>query len=178
MSVELEIKLRVEAHEPVRTALASAGAVFVRAGVETNRIYDQADGSLRRAGAGLRVRSVAVERGTPAEATLTYKGPRQAGPMKRREEIEVGVEDAERVAAVLDRLGLVEVLRFEKRRETWQLAGCTVELDEVAGLGRFVEIEGPDEGQITAVRSRLGLASTVGEPATYVGLLMAQTQHD
>lgn len=172
--MELEAKLRVADHEPVRTRLVALGARFVRAGVETNVIFDRPDGSLAARGCGLRVRCVRVERGEPAAATMTVKGPPLPGPLKHREEIEVAVGDAERAIELLGLLGYEPVLRYEKRRESWAHRGCHVELDEPPHLGCFVEIEGPDAAAITAVQKDLDLADVPHEPRSYVALLMAQ----
>jgi len=171
VAIELEIKIRVESHEPIRGALRDAGAARVSRVLETNRILDLPDGSLYRAGCGLRVRSVEVLDGDGLAATLTYKGPREAGRFKRREELEVAVEDAASLLSILQALGYGERIVFEKRRESWRLEDCRVELDEVPLIGTFVEVEGPTEAAIDAAMERLGLAGRATEPQSYVGLL-------
>ena len=63
--------------------------------------------------------------------------------------------------AIFERLGYRVTLSFEKRRETWELDGCTVELDELpAGIngGTFAEVEGPTEDAVRQVVEKLGLA--------------------
>jgi adenylate cyclase class IV len=47
-----------------------------------------------------------------------------------------------------------------------------VELDELPHLGCFVEIEGPDEQSVLAVRDRLGLAGP-GITKSYLAMLDA-----
>lgn len=178
MSIEIEIKIRARSHESVRAALRDGGAEYVSRVLETNRLFDLPDGALVKAGCGLRVRSVAVLDGDGPEATLTYKGPREAGPLKRREELEVVVADAAVMTAILRALGYIERIVFEKRRESWRMNDCRVELDEVPLLGTFVEIEGPTEASIMAVRKHLGLADHAVEPQTYVALLMARGKDD
>jgi predicted adenylyl cyclase CyaB len=173
MSLETELKLRVESHGPVRQRLKDVGARFIEAVVETNRIYDRADGMLRKRGCGLRLRTALPLDGTTSRATLTFKGPRLATALKSREEIEVGITDAISLAQVLEELGFVPILCYQKRRESWQLNGCRVELDEPARLGLFVEIEGPDEGSIRAVQTALELDKACEVPTSYVGMLMA-----
>lgn len=173
MAEELETKLRVDSHEPVRRKLRDLGAEFVREGVETNWIFDRPDGSLRSGGVGLRVRSVAVERGDEASATLTVKGPAQRAAVKRREELETVVDSADTAVAMLEMLGFACVLRYEKRRESWRFKGCHVELDTPPHVGLFVEIEGPDETTITRVQKAIGLGSLTHIRNSYVGLLMS-----
>lgn len=173
MSVELECKVAVPDHEPVRRALKAAGATFVGRVLEVNRLFDRSDGSLVASGRGLRVRSTTALEGAAPGATLTYKGPRQSSTFKLREEIEVGVDDAVSMANVLGALGFIERFRFEKRRESWRMAPCLIELDELPVLGWFVEVEGPDEATIRRVLQQLGVERVEPIRESYVTLLSA-----
>lgn len=174
MGLELEAKIPVDAHDAVRSRLAAAGAERLGRVLETNHLFDRVDGGLRRAGCGLRVRVCrALDGGADTPATLTFKGPRQPGAIKRREELETTVGDPRAIIATLSALGFTEQVRFEKRRETWRLEDCLVELDEVPYLGRFVEIEGEDETGIRRIQEALGLG---GEPTltdSYISMLTA-----
>ncbi len=173
MAVETELKLRVEAHEPIRQRLAAIGATFIRRVVETNCILDRLDGYLRRLGCGLRVRSVVDADGESLETTLTFKGPRRVSDVKSREELEVITSDAQVVMQILQRLGFRTVLCYQKRRESWTVGECRVELDEPVHLGTFVEIEGPDVAAIRAVQRELLLTDSKPVNVSYVGMLMA-----
>ncbi|MFQ5412826.1 MAG: class IV adenylate cyclase [Phycisphaerae bacterium] len=174
MPREIELKLRVESHDPVRERLRAAGGEFVSAGLETNVIFDRPDGSLRARGMGLRVRSFVDPGGRHTRVTVTVKGPRCGGAIKSRDEVEFGADDAETAVAALEMLGYRRILRYEKRRETWAYEGCHVELDEPARLGvLFVEIEGPGEAVIATVRTKLGLSAAADVAASYVRLMTA-----
>ena len=104
-------------------------------------------------------------------ATLTFKGPRDPGPLKSREEIETEVADADAVLNLLERLGYVTILSYEKLRESWTLDDCRIELDEPPHLGLFVEIEGPNESAIREVQQRLQIADASLIRKSYVRLL-------
>ncbi len=169
--VEIEGKYRVDDLGPVRRSLAEAGGRFVGRYLESNRILDRSDGSLRAGGCGLRVRSMEALEGPAAAATVTFKGPVEASTVKRRSEIELSVGDAERMSTLLAALGYVTVLSYRKRRERWELGGCHVELDEVPLVGTFVEIEGPSEATVREVRDRIGLADHRHVKHGYVGML-------
>jgi len=173
MPTETELKLRVESHEPVRRKLKAVGASLIETVLETNHIYDRPDGSLRGRGCGLRLRSIVPRDGSAGRTTLTFKGPRLASAMKSREELEIGVDDAETAARMLEQLGFVSMLRYQKRRDSWRVGGCRVELDEPPRIGLFVEIEGPHEEAIRAVQWRLGLQKLKPVPTSYVGMLVA-----
>ena len=85
-------------------------------------------------------------------------------PADRKQDVRDGDLDVKLLAKTRPR-------GFQKRRESWALAGCQVEMDELPHLGTFVEIEGPDEASITAVRDRLALASVPGIIETYIAML-------
>lgn len=171
MPVELECKVRVSSLAEVRETLRAAGAEYLGRGLETNRLFDREDSALRDSGCGLRIRSVTAEDGPSILATLTFKGPRQPGPFKCREELEVTLGDPAAMAAILRSLGYGERILFEKRRETWLLASCRVELDELPVLGTFVEIEGPDGATIQQVRQQIGLADQEALSQSYVSMV-------
>jgi len=76
------------------------------------------------------------------EAFLTYKGPKIDETSKTREEIEVEITDSDAHSKILEKLGFVEVIVVEKVREKYFVErGVTIALDELEGLGKFVEIE-------------------------------------
>ena len=172
MSSELEAKFKVDTHDAIRAALASAGAQRVHRVLETNHILDAQDGSLRRAGAALRVRHRLNLDTNDEDVILTFKGPIEKSQFKKREERETSVDNADAILAILDGVGFVPILVFEKLRESWQFNDCTVELDEVPHFGHFVEIEGPTESAIETARRRLGLTAVEPHRETYVGMLM------
>ncbi|MCK6484994.1 MAG: class IV adenylate cyclase [Phycisphaerae bacterium] len=167
MPIEIEVKLRVASHDELRARLAACHGTFVEAVVEVDRFFDRPDGALRRERRGLRLRErrrlqqATADQTASADSnrvTLTYKGPPQAGPYKSREEIETGVAEATAAAALLNALGFHETLMVQKQRERWRWGDCAVELDDVVGLGRFVEIEGPHTHAIDAALATLGLS--------------------
>ena len=176
MPVELEAKIKVDSHEAVRARLAELGGQCVARLLELNLIFDRADRTLLASGCGLRIRVCVAESGDAPPPTMTFKGPRQPGPLKKREEVEISFDEADQGRTLLERLGFVEAVRFEKRRESWQLEECQVELDEVPHLGGYVEIEGPDEHAVRQVQELLGLAGEKVIRQSYVSLLIKYCQ--
>ncbi len=172
MSVELEAKIKVDSHEPIRSALAGAGGRCLGRVREINHIFDNADRTLLAGGCGLRIRESRPEAGGRASATMTYKGVKLPGPLKQREEVEVSIDDAEAGRGLLQGLGFVETVCFEKRRESWDLGECRIELDEVPHLGLYVEIEGPDEPAIRRAQDAIGLTGRETIRRSYISLLV------
>ena len=76
------------------------------------------------------------------EAFITYKGPKLDRESKTRKEIEVELTDPDKHLQILESLGFVEVLTVVKKREKYYVEkGVVITLDDVEGLGKFVEIE-------------------------------------
>lgn len=169
MAQEIEAKYRLEDPAALRERLATCGAKRSAHVLETNRIFDTADGRLRSSDCGLRLRTCrSLGDKQQLSATLTYKGPRAAGEMKIREEVETVVSNPSASMTILQHLGFSEVVLYEKRRETWQLDACEVCLDELPQLGWFVEIEGPGVEAVKAVAGRLALETTLPLCETYI----------
>lgn len=177
MPLEIEAKFRLQNVADIQTALRRQGAKCLGAVLETNRFFDWPDDRLRQGDCGLRIRRVtglsAGDDGQlpPQRVTMTYKGPRQGGPFKVREEIEFQADSGDAAMSLFEALGLRRALTFEKRRESWLCADCRVEIDELPRLGFFLEIEGPDEPAVSAVRDRLGLTDEPVEPQPYTALI-------
>ncbi len=170
--LEIEAKFRVASHEPVRKSLRTLGAAFLGRVLESNRILDRPDGSLRRLGRGLRIRSTVADDGGKTTAALTLKGPLRAGAFKAREELEIEISSPETAGNILRILGFVPILTYQKRRESWSHGECRIELDEPPHIGLFVEIEGPSESAIRSVQSDLGLDRVGHTSESYVRMLL------
>jgi adenylate cyclase, class 2 len=179
--LEIEAKFKVDSHDAIRLRLQALGAFRVGMVREINHIFDDAGRSLLASDRGLRVREHVVLDGRVAPAALTYKGRRLDSALKVREEIETTIGDAAAACRILAALGFVETVTFEKRRETWTLGDCEVELDELPFLGAYVELEGPDEAAIERLRGALGLQGAESLRASYIALLVercTRTGHD
>ncbi len=172
--MEYEVKIRVPGLSPVRERLGTLGIRREGKVVEEDLYLNSPVRDFGVTDEALRIRS--TRHGT----TLTYKGPKLGlGGVKAREEIIVGVESGEALGEILELLGFTRTATVEKCRETYRVEGTTVSLDEVMGLGSFVEIEAPAglEGDpaialITKVRKKLGIR---GEetPLSYLEMILA-----
>jgi adenylate cyclase class 2 len=176
MPVEIEAKMKVPDLSPVRVRLQELAGELRGAVIETNTFFDTKDHSLLAKDQGLRLRHARDPVSHSEVSTITFKGPRLHGQLKSREERELTVSSAKDSMALLESLGFARVLSFQKRRESWMLEGCHVELDELPYLGVFVEIEGPDEKTVLRVREQLHLGDRPLIKASYIALLMAHLQ--
>lgn len=166
MAIEIEKKYRVSAGltERVRRRLTEAGAEG-RGGAEFEENVIYTGPGLDPARRVLRLRRKGVS------AVFTFKERDLSGsPVKRQREEETEVSDAGALASILEALGYRPALVYEKRRETWRVAGAEVVLDELP-FGLFVEIEG-DEARILEVEKLLGLGDAEAEHAPYPELTL------
>ena len=176
MSVEIEAKMAVENHAAVRAKLQECGAKRHGLFIETNTFFDTDDRSLMAADKGLRLRLNRNAETGEEDHIVTYKGPRQPGALKSREEVELAVEGSAEITKLFESLGFAKTISFEKRRESWLLENCKVELDELPFLGSYVEIEGPNEASIFRLRQTLGLADRPPIKYGYVAMLTGYLQ--
>lgn len=135
---EVEMKAPAD-HEAVRERLEAHGADVVGEVTQIDTYYDAPDRDFARTDEALRIRRQSGDDGDTT--VLTYKGPRVDTVSKTRVESETAVADDEAMATILECLGFEPAATVEKRRERYDLADCRVVLDEVAGLGEFVEVE-------------------------------------
>jgi predicted adenylyl cyclase CyaB len=176
MAVEIEAKMRVVSLSAVKDRLVAAGAKLVGEFLERNTFFDTEDRTLLAADEGLRLRlNQDLNTGTKV-CIMTFKGPRQHGQLKSREEIQTTVGSYTDACAIIERMGYGRILSFEKRRDTWSLKGCEIELDTLPRIGCFVEIEGPKDEAILEVRDLLKLSDRPLVRASYVALLMNDLQ--
>jgi adenylate cyclase class 2 len=118
---------------------------------------------------------------------ITYKGPKIDATTKTRRELELplagGTAAFDQFAQLLGLLGFAPVATVRKRRElaslTWQGRTIEVALDQVNGVGSFIELETSAaeselpaaKGAITSLASELGLTNS--ERRSYLELLLA-----
>ena len=167
--LEIEAKLKVDSHDGLDGLLKGLGAVFVGNFRQVDTYFDSSEDSLVKSDRGLRIR-VQVN-GKSQKVLLTYKGPKQDGAFKSRQEIEVELGDHSSMQEILQAIGLEKKLMFEKIRHQWKFDGCVVCLDELPLLGCFVEVEGPDEKTISKVLGQLKISGNGHVAQTYSRLI-------
>jgi adenylate cyclase, class 2 len=140
MSVETEIKFRVDDLENFRRRLEAAGfRMETERSFESNVLYDTPDRRMRARTEILRIRSYA------GKWTLTHKRlPDLPGSErhKHRIETETDVADGEALAEIFQALGLIAAFRYEKWRTEWSDGEGECVVDETP-IGNYAELEGP-----------------------------------
>ncbi|MEM0217225.1 MAG: class IV adenylate cyclase [Candidatus Nezhaarchaeales archaeon] len=82
-------------------------------------------------------------RKSDGEVKLIFKHRRPSKELKESLEFEVRIreEDVDNLLQLLRHLGFREGLVVRKRRRSFHLGECTINVDEVEGLGSFLEVE-------------------------------------
>jgi len=160
--MEIEVKFRVDFEETKRK-LESLGASFVGEELQEDVYFSLPLPKL------LRVRKI----GNLGKAYLTYKEIKDPGRNEEFDELEVEVSDFDTTVEILRRLGFKEDVTVRKRRLVYRLSGVTFELNDVEGLGGFLDIEVISDDiedakkKIWEVAEALGLNEEDVEPRLY-----------
>ncbi len=158
--IEVEVKARARAD--TRERIEALGAVL--AGVENHHdlYFNSPLRDFRKSDEALRIRI--KEQG----ARLTYKGPKLDLQTKSRLERTVAIDDALEMEQILLALGFVLSAQVRKRRTKYSYQGLTLALDEVEGLGSFLEVEaageadwGEQKEKVLSILGRLGLGESI-----------------
>jgi adenylate cyclase, class 2 len=165
MPIEIEKKYRLskKQREEALKRLPKIGAKRKGQDFEVNTLYSGEALDTERA--LLRLRLVGKR------TILTYKEslPSRSG-IKHRREHETQIDNPDAMEAILEALGLVPALVYEKRRESWRLGETEIVIDELP-FGLFMEIEGAED-DIRQVESRLAIKGLRTESATYPQLAL------
>ncbi len=170
--LEVELKSRVRSLSAIRRRVVRLGGVRVGKQIERDEYFRHPGRAFGVTGEALRLRSAGKA------SFITYKGPRQPGIAKTRAEVQVAIGSVRQMSEILQKLGFRVFGRVQKRRETYTLSGITVCLDEVEGLGSFVELEiiGTDRAaaqrRLLALARKLCLSSFIRE--SYLSLWLAR----
>lgn len=176
----MEAKARAQDFEDIESKLAGMGALLETQMVERDEYFRHPARDFAKTDEALRLRvTTGNDGGGWSRAELTYKGPKVDDTTKTRpeESVEFQVDQVDGMRLILERLGFTSVAHVEKKRKEFVVEGLTVCMDEVEGLGRFVEVEiiSTDvevaRGKVLALFNRLGLTPDLRE--SYLEMLLA-----
>ena len=156
MHFEVEQKFRVASHEEILAALADRGIEVTESICQVDCYYRHPQRDFSQTDEAFRLRSVGEQN------FMTYKGPKLDVETKTRHEEEVrladGLEARNTCDAIIRQLSFepVATVTKERRLAKTQRQGFTAEIaiDDVADVGRFVELEiSIDSDDATAMHS-------------------------
>lgn len=134
--LEIEIKVRVQDIGAIRNRLLEYGGALTETLTEHDMYYNAPHRDFGVTDEALRLRQAG------GRSTVTYKGPKSTIlGSKVREELNLEIADPDTFEQIVTSLGFIRVAAVRKNREYYQCDGFTISLDQVEGLGNFVEIE-------------------------------------
>lgn len=149
MQDEIEVKFINVDVEDIRSRLRALGATLEkpmrlmrRVTFDNDFMQDGKDGFLRVRDEGDKV-------------TMTYK-QFDSESLSGTKEIETIVGDFDATVGILNSAGVIGSSNQESRRESWELDGVEVVIDEWPWIEPYIEVEGPDEESVTKLAELLG----------------------
>jgi adenylate cyclase class 2 len=150
VEVEKRVKLVVGEKERLLRTLA-ARQITITPPIWQRDVYFAERGFRDRAhGPGS---TIARVRYTPSKTTLNMK--RLTSRAGVWEEIETGIEDGDVAERIMEAVGAEQVVVVEKRRRSGRFADIEIQLDEVVGLGSYLELSMLVDEEIGRARESL-----------------------
>lgn len=139
--IEVELKAHVTRGGEARilALLPSLGFLGGPSLIEEDQYYNGIGRDFGETDEALRIRL--QTRDGVSRAAVTYKGPKFDADSRTRKELEFDVSDALVADEALLALGFTPVMRVKKRRRVFTRGDITLCLDDVHGLGTFLELE-------------------------------------
>lgn len=180
MQFEVERKYRAIDQQAILARLAELGGKPGEAELQADCYYAHPSRDFAVTDEALRLRRAG------AANRITYKGPKVGAEGKTRRELELELPPGDDALAnfgrLLEALGFRPVATVEKRRRKahfdWQGQDVEASLDEVSGLGSYLELElsADDDGLAQAEAALASLAATLplgeSERRSYLELLL------
>ncbi len=174
----LEVEAKAHLPQPERTigSIIELGGREIYFTVQRDTYYRHPSRDFAVTDEALRIRE---EEG---RSFITYKGPKLDRETKSREELEVPLVDPHDLGGLLLRLGFEPVAVVEKRRRGYLMGTLEVTVDEVKGLGFFLEVEAKECDDLEEGKRRvLGLLESLGldqmERKSYLEMLLERGSH-
>ena len=172
--LEIEIKSYCDNIDDVILKLEALGAEFISSENESDLYFSHPCRDYKKTDEALRVRK------TETRNFITYKGPKIGKVSKSRLETEVEVDDYEGTLTILDHLGFKVVDKVEKERTKYKFEQIEICVDNVLGVGDFVELEKKDYHREKVEKELFILAEKIGlkkfERRSYLELKIGQNQ--
>ena len=137
--IEVEVKAKIDSFDEMRERLDEIGAIKTKTERQEDRYFNSPVKDFAQTDEALRIRETISDE--KHNLFITYKGPKIDAKSKTREEVEMGIEDADKAASIFENLGFNEVRTVIKDREYYEYENFEISLDDVHGLNPYMEIE-------------------------------------
>jgi adenylate cyclase class 2 len=145
----IEVEVKARAPEGMAESIAALGGELMAEESHHDLYFNSPLRDFRRSDEALRIRI--KEEG----ARLTYKGPKIDSVTKSRLELTVRIDDIQQMKEILGHLGFILSATVRKQRRKYSYQDVTLALDDVEGLGSYVEVEAQAEADIEEQRRKV-----------------------
>lgn len=140
--IEVEIKLKIEDIDTVKTGLLHLGFKESDVLTETDTYFDNNNGDIRHSDKALRIRETINHTANSHYCQINFKGEKFDDKSMTRPEFETSVENANAIIGILNGLGFYAVTpKVIKLRRELKASDVNACIDTVEGLGDFLELE-------------------------------------
>ena len=139
--IEVEVKARINDINSCISTFLDNGFVKEKYVEEIDTYYNSKLHDFRENDEALRLRESKDLVSGKKEAFITYKGKKLDTVSMARKELESAVEMADVVKQILESIGFEPVIPVEKTRVSLVKGNITACIDDVKGLGGFLELE-------------------------------------
>lgn len=148
---EVEIKAHLDDPDLIETRLIQLGAIFQKTIHQSDIYFQHPIRNFAQTDEAIRIRI------SDNRAYLTYKGPKIDSASKTREELELEIQEPDKLLAILEKIGFYSVARVIKSRKFYILEDIKISLDKIESLKSFIELEleVTNEAIIPNARNRL-----------------------
>ena len=166
----IEVEVKVRAQKDTEEKIVALGATLLRVENHRDLYFNSPLRDFKVSDEALRIRI--KEEG----ARLTYKGPKLDLETKSRLERTVKIDDPQQMEQILLSIGFELYAEVRKRRTKYSLDDVILALDEVVGLGNFLEVEAKGDHdwvmkkeKVLSILKELGLGESIR--SSYLELL-------
>lgn len=180
--IELKAQYDTSKRPELEQHLKEQGFQEIRAFTQQDEYFNHPKRDFKKTDEALRIRREQHNDGT-SHCCITYKGANDSHIGQSRRELETRVEDEHKMRQILLALGFRSAAEVKKRRKEYKKEDLTVCLDELDGLGNYIEVEivlpenrlnvkSATENRLREFLSELSFIQPVIEPLTYLELVM------
>ena len=139
---EIELKAQYDSSKrpELEQHLKEQGFQEIRAFTQQDEYFNHPKRDFKKTDEALRIRREQHNDGT-SHCCITYKGANDSHIGQSRRELETRVEDEHKMRQILLALGFRSAAEVKKRRKEYKKEDLTVCLDELDGLGNYIEVE-------------------------------------
>ncbi len=179
MTVEVEVKIKVEDFEIIEFKLVEEGALFEEIVNQRDHYFQHPSRDFNETDEAFRIR----EDGD--RIYLTYKGPKFDPKSKTRIELNTEITHVRNTTQILEKLGFLKVAIVSKERKIYLYNEMQFCLDNVESVGLYLEVEKVIQDKANFVKERelifetlkeMGFDPEKNERKSYLELLLEKTE--